>query len=185
MPHRRGDEQLRGAGTAPLGVLARETHLILRALDLQGMHKGAADGLDRRLGLPMKSALVNVRRWTDLDPGNQVIRLRRTSGTVRLEVTCRSRHAWGQTAALKHANRNEEPLAEQEAATEIVTLVLFLSAAVLGEAGRSPRWQVIAFAAAVAFGSTVGLPFALILAGLPCIGIGCVVERVRQEYIVR
>jgi hypothetical protein len=38
----------------PFGVLASETYLILRALDLQGMHKEAADGLDQWLSLPMQ-----------------------------------------------------------------------------------------------------------------------------------
>jgi len=37
----------------PFGVLASETYLILRALDLQGMHKEAADGLDQWLSLPL------------------------------------------------------------------------------------------------------------------------------------
>jgi hypothetical protein len=38
----------------PFGILASETYLILRALDLQGMHKEAADGLDQWLSLPMQ-----------------------------------------------------------------------------------------------------------------------------------
>jgi hypothetical protein len=38
----------------PFGVLASETHLILRALDLQGMHQQAADGLQQWLSLPMQ-----------------------------------------------------------------------------------------------------------------------------------
>ena len=38
----------------PFGVLASETYLILRALDLQGMHKEAADGLQQWLSLPMQ-----------------------------------------------------------------------------------------------------------------------------------
>lgn len=36
----------------PFGILASETYMILRALDLQGMHQEAADGLDQWLGLP-------------------------------------------------------------------------------------------------------------------------------------
>ena len=42
----------------PFGVLASETYLILRALDLQGMHKEAADGLDQWLRLPMQPKVV-------------------------------------------------------------------------------------------------------------------------------
>ena len=38
----------------PFGILASETYLILRALDLQGMHKEASDGLDQWLRLPMQ-----------------------------------------------------------------------------------------------------------------------------------
>jgi hypothetical protein len=38
----------------PFGVLASETYLILRALDLQGLHSEAADGLDQWLSLPMQ-----------------------------------------------------------------------------------------------------------------------------------
>jgi hypothetical protein len=38
----------------PFGILAAETYMILRALDLQGMHKEAADGLDQWLSLPMQ-----------------------------------------------------------------------------------------------------------------------------------
>lgn len=37
----------------PFGILASETYMILRALDLQGMHKEAADGLDQWLKLPL------------------------------------------------------------------------------------------------------------------------------------
>ncbi|MGB2820910.1 MAG: hypothetical protein WBF17_08015, partial [Phycisphaerae bacterium] len=42
----------------PFGILASETYLILRALDLQGMHKEAADGLDQWLSLPMQPKVV-------------------------------------------------------------------------------------------------------------------------------
>ena len=38
----------------PFGVLASETYMILRALDLMGLHKEAADGLDQWLRLPME-----------------------------------------------------------------------------------------------------------------------------------
>ena len=44
----------------PFGILASETYLILRALDLQGMHQEAADGLDQWLSLPLH---------TDVAPG--------------------------------------------------------------------------------------------------------------------
>ncbi len=37
----------------PFAILASETHLILRALDLMGMHKQAADGLGQWLELPL------------------------------------------------------------------------------------------------------------------------------------
>ena len=37
----------------PFGILAAETYMILRALDLQGLHAQAADGLDQWLSLPM------------------------------------------------------------------------------------------------------------------------------------
>ncbi len=39
----------------PYGILACETYAILYALDLQGMHKEAADGLDQWLSLPMQT----------------------------------------------------------------------------------------------------------------------------------
>ena len=39
----------------PYGILAAETHLVLRALDLMGMHKEVADGLDQWLGLPLQN----------------------------------------------------------------------------------------------------------------------------------
>jgi hypothetical protein len=39
----------------PYGILASETHLVLHALDLMGMHKEAADGLDQWLGLPLRN----------------------------------------------------------------------------------------------------------------------------------
>ncbi len=38
----------------PFGILASETYMILRALDLQGMHKEATDGLDQWLRLPLE-----------------------------------------------------------------------------------------------------------------------------------
>jgi hypothetical protein len=38
----------------PFGILASETFMILRTLDLQGMHREAADGLDQWLSLPMR-----------------------------------------------------------------------------------------------------------------------------------
>jgi hypothetical protein len=43
---------------SPYGILASETYMILRALDLQGMHKEAADGLDQWLRLPMEPKVV-------------------------------------------------------------------------------------------------------------------------------
>ena len=42
----------------PFGILASETYMILRALDLQGMHREAADGLDQWLTLPMEPRIV-------------------------------------------------------------------------------------------------------------------------------
>jgi hypothetical protein len=42
----------------PFGILASETYMILRALDLQGMHKEAADGLDQWLNLPVELKVV-------------------------------------------------------------------------------------------------------------------------------
>jgi hypothetical protein len=42
----------------PYGILASETYMILHALDLQGMHKEAADGLDQWLRLPMEPKIV-------------------------------------------------------------------------------------------------------------------------------
>ena len=39
----------------PYGILAAETFLILHALDMMGMHKEAADGLDQWLGLPLRN----------------------------------------------------------------------------------------------------------------------------------
>ena len=42
----------------PFGILASETFMILRALDLQGMHQEAADGLDQWLRLPLQPAVV-------------------------------------------------------------------------------------------------------------------------------
>ena len=41
----------------PYGILACETYAILYALDLQGMHKEAADGLDQWLSLPMQTKI--------------------------------------------------------------------------------------------------------------------------------
>jgi len=38
----------------PYGILASETYMILRSLDLMGMHRAAADGLDQWLTLPMQ-----------------------------------------------------------------------------------------------------------------------------------
>jgi hypothetical protein len=38
----------------PFGILASETYMILRALDLQGMHREAADGLEQWLQLPLE-----------------------------------------------------------------------------------------------------------------------------------
>jgi hypothetical protein len=38
----------------PYGILASETYMILRSLDLMGMHQEAADGLDQWLKLPMQ-----------------------------------------------------------------------------------------------------------------------------------
>ena len=38
----------------PFGILASETFMILRALDLQGLHREAADGLDQWLSLPLQ-----------------------------------------------------------------------------------------------------------------------------------
>jgi len=42
----------------PFGILASETYMILRALDLQGTHKEAADGLDQWLRLPIEPKVV-------------------------------------------------------------------------------------------------------------------------------
>ena len=42
----------------PYGVLAQETYHILHALDFQGMHKEAADGLDQWLLLPLDIKIV-------------------------------------------------------------------------------------------------------------------------------
>ncbi len=42
----------------PFGILSSETYMILHALDLQGMHKEAADGLDQWLRLPMDPKVV-------------------------------------------------------------------------------------------------------------------------------
>jgi hypothetical protein len=42
----------------PFGILASETYMILRALDLQGLHAEAADGLDQWLRLPTEPRVV-------------------------------------------------------------------------------------------------------------------------------
>jgi hypothetical protein len=42
----------------PFGILASETYMILRALDLQGFHKEAGDGLDQWLRLPTDPHVV-------------------------------------------------------------------------------------------------------------------------------
>ena len=42
----------------PYGILAAETYLILRVLDLMGMHQEARDGLDQWLTLPMEIKIV-------------------------------------------------------------------------------------------------------------------------------
>jgi len=42
----------------PYGILAAENYLIFRVLDLMGMHKEAADGLDQWLTLPMETKIV-------------------------------------------------------------------------------------------------------------------------------
>ncbi len=42
----------------PFGILASESYMILRALDLQGMHQEAADGLDQWLQLPLEPKVV-------------------------------------------------------------------------------------------------------------------------------
>jgi hypothetical protein len=43
----------------PFGILASETYMILRALDLQGMHREAADGLDQWLSLSLQPGPAN------------------------------------------------------------------------------------------------------------------------------
>lgn len=42
----------------PFGILASETYMILRALDLQGMHREAADGLSQWLALPTQPKVI-------------------------------------------------------------------------------------------------------------------------------
>ncbi|MCX6908194.1 MAG: hypothetical protein NTY01_09140 [Verrucomicrobia bacterium] len=42
----------------PYGILAAENYLIFRVLDLMGMHKAVADGLDQWLTLPMETKIV-------------------------------------------------------------------------------------------------------------------------------
>ena len=44
----------------PFGILASETFMILRTLDLQGMHQEAADGLDQWLSLPLQPGAVKA-----------------------------------------------------------------------------------------------------------------------------
>jgi hypothetical protein len=52
----------------PFGILASETYMILRALDLQGMRAEAADGLDQWLGLPMQPrAVQGTHPWSKPD----------------------------------------------------------------------------------------------------------------------
>jgi hypothetical protein len=52
----------------PFGILASETFMILRALDLQGMHREAADGLDQWLSLPMQPGPVKgTHPWSKPD----------------------------------------------------------------------------------------------------------------------
>ena len=52
----------------PYGILASETYMILRALDLQGMHREAAGGLDQWLGLPMEPrAVQGTHPWSKAD----------------------------------------------------------------------------------------------------------------------
>ncbi|PWU12922.1 MAG: hypothetical protein C5B50_20420 [Verrucomicrobia bacterium] len=52
----------------PFGVLASETYMILRALDLQGNHREAADGLDQWLSLPMQPGPVKgTHEWSKPD----------------------------------------------------------------------------------------------------------------------
>jgi len=46
----------------PFGILASETYMILRVLDLQGMHEEAADGLDQWLRLPLEPKVVPGER---------------------------------------------------------------------------------------------------------------------------
>jgi hypothetical protein len=52
----------------PFGILASETFMILRALDLQGMHREAADGLDQWLSLPLQPGPVKgTHPWSKPD----------------------------------------------------------------------------------------------------------------------
>ena len=60
---------------SPYGVLASETYLILRALDVMGMHKEARDGLHQWLSLPVELNVVLGPR-----PAGQV---RHQQGTLR------------------------------------------------------------------------------------------------------
>jgi len=45
----------------PYGILAAETYLVLHALDLMGMHREAADGLDQWLSLPLETLRTEKR----------------------------------------------------------------------------------------------------------------------------
>ena len=45
----------------PYGISAAETYLVLRVLDLMGMHQEAADGLDQWLALPIEVKIVPGR----------------------------------------------------------------------------------------------------------------------------
>jgi hypothetical protein len=52
----------------PFGILASETYMILRALDLQGLSTEAADGLDQWLGLPLEPhAVQGTHQWSKAD----------------------------------------------------------------------------------------------------------------------
>ena len=61
----------------PYGILASETHLVLRALDLMGMHKEAADGLDQWLGFRFRT-----------EAGGPVLRRRRLPHPCRGPAGC-------------------------------------------------------------------------------------------------
>jgi hypothetical protein len=53
-PPRKGPDGKWRFNDSPYGLLASETYIILRALDLMGMRKEAADGLDQWLELPIE-----------------------------------------------------------------------------------------------------------------------------------